>query len=279
MPAPQASMMQQLARLQFSSNAIQVPTDWKQPQGDPAGKQYVNAFKPDERAVPPDTVMPPLFLPATPNKYHVDTQKQLNQRFGDFIDGICSAICSAWSQWQTGASMSGIIVNAVTASGGVLVGPPLGPLILASAPKSTPMQMKYSNAVANVIGTSWLQWQNTVKVPGLPWYPAFAALPSPVAPPMPNIPVPLIAIAPTPIVGASLKGQMVGQLGDPRAPFHKELFDAISSAFEKCFQIWCPSTMVTNVLGMGPVPTFAPPFVPVGPVVGGTATMAPGGLV
>jgi len=28
--------------------------------------------------------------------------------------------------------------------------------------------------------------------------------------------------------------------------------------------------MVTNVMGMGPVPAFAPPYVPVGPVVGGS---------
>jgi hypothetical protein len=37
--------------------------------------------------------------------------------------------------------------------------------------------------------------------------------------------------------------------------------------------------MVTNVLGTGPVPTFAPPYVPVGPVVGGVANMTPGGFV
>jgi hypothetical protein len=37
--------------------------------------------------------------------------------------------------------------------------------------------------------------------------------------------------------------------------------------------------MVTNVLGTGPVPTFAPPYVPVGPVVGGIANMPPGGLI
>ena len=36
--------------------------------------------------------------------------------------------------------------------------------------------------------------------------------------------------------------------------------------------------MVTNVLGTGPVPTFAPPYVPVGPVVGGVGTMMPGGF-
>ena len=55
--------------------------------------------------------------------------------------------------------------------------------------------------------------------------------------------------------------------------------DSIADAFEKVFQIWQTSTQVTNVMGFGPVPTFAPPVVPMGPVVGGLGTMMPGGLV
>ena len=73
--------------------------------------------------------------------------------------------------------------------------------------------------------------------------------------------------------------QMIGQLADPQAPFHKELFESISDAFEKSYNLWKASTMVTNVLGTGPVPTFAPPYVPAGPVVGGVGTMTPGGFV
>ena len=55
--------------------------------------------------------------------------------------------------------------------------------------------------------------------------------------------------------------------------------DSIADAFEKVFQIWQTSTQVTNVMGFGPVPTFAPPVVPMGPVVGGLGAMLPGGLV
>ena len=29
--------------------------------------------------------------------------------------------------------------------------------------------MKYSNVIANVIGTAWLTFTATVKVPGMPW--------------------------------------------------------------------------------------------------------------
>lgn len=279
MPAPQASMMQNLAKLKFSSNAIQLPMKWKPDMG--FSDTYSKAFKTSELVAVPGVAPACLFVAATPNKYHVDTQKNVSDKFSKFIDGICSAICSAWSQWQSLAVLTGAIVNAVTASGGTVVGPPLTPLILASAPKATPNELKYSTAIANAIGTGWQTYQSTIMVPGLPFYPPFAAFPGPVAPPTPNVPVPVIALTQVTasISSSALKGQMIGNLGDPEAPHHKELFDAVASAFEQCFLTWQASTQVTNVLGTGPIPTFAPPFVPVGPVVGGVANMTPGGFV
>jgi hypothetical protein len=280
MPAPQASMMKQLARLKFSSNALRVPQNWKEPAGNPGADHYGRAFKPNEKVTTPATTAPPLFIAASMNKYHTDTQKKLTADFGGFIDGACDAICGAWGQWQTAATMVGIVINAVTAMGGQIVGPPWTPLLLAQLPKSTPMQLKYSNVIANVLGTAWLTFTSTVKVTGMPWYPAFAAVPSPVAPPVPNVPCPFAALTQVPVsISANvLKMQMVGQLGDPKAQYHQELFDAISDAFEKTYNLWKVSTMVTNVLGTGPVPTFAPPYVPVGPVVGGIGNMIPGGF-
>jgi hypothetical protein len=268
--------MKQLARLKFTSNALKVPDGWSQPSGDPAGKHYNDAFKPEEKATAPGA--PPLFVPASMNKYHTDVQKMLNDKIGKYIDGICDAICSAWSTWQSTAVLTGVVVNAVTAVGGAVVGPPWTPLILAQGPKESPQLMKYTQTIATVLGTSWLQFTSSIKVAGMPWYPAFAAVPSPVAPPAPNVPCPVAALVSVPPVAAAMKQQMVGQLGDPKAMYHKELFDCITDAFDKVFNIWKVSTMVTNVLGTGPVPTFAPPYVPVGPVVGGTANMTPGGF-
>ena len=278
MPAPQASAMSQLARLKFTSFALKVPQNWKEPQGDPDADHYGKAFKDGEKLTAPG--MPPLFQPASMNKYHTDTQKMHVAKIGKFIDDTTSAICSAWSQWQSTATMVGIVITGPVAVGGQILGPPLMPLILASAPKSTPAELKYSNVIAQVIGTAWLTFTATVKVMSLPWYPAFAAVPSPIAPPAPNTPVPFAALTqvPTSISSAMMKQQMIAQLADPQAPFHKELFESITDAFEKSYNLWKVSTMVTNVLGTGPVPTFAPPYVPVGPVVGGVGTMAPGGF-
>jgi hypothetical protein len=277
MPAPQASAFQQLARLKFTSFNLKVPANWTDPAGD-AADHYGRAFKADEKASSPG--MPPLFQPASLNKYHTDAQKMHIGKIGGFIDDISSAICSAWSTWQSAATLVGVVIAGPTASAGQIVGPPWTPLILKSAPMSSPMMAKYSTVIATVIGTAWLTFTATVKLAGMPWYPAFAALPSPIAPPTPNIPCPFAALVQVPVSISApvLKGQMVMQLADPMAPFSAELFEAISDAFEKTYNIWKISTMVTNVLGTGPVPTFAPPLVPMGPVVGGVGTMTPGGF-
>jgi hypothetical protein len=276
MPAPQASAMQQFARLKFTTFNIKVPQGWRDPAGS-AGDHYSKAFKPEEKMTQPG--MPMLVQPASLNKYHTDTQKMHVSSIGQFIDGTCSAIASAWSQWQSLATMTGVLINTVAATLGVVAGPPLMPLILASAPKATPMQLKYSNVIATVIGNAWLQYTLTIKVPGMPWYPAFAAFPGPVAPPTPNVPCPVAALTQVPPQPALMKQQMVAQLGDPQAPFHGELFEAICDGFDKCFKLWQTTTLVTNVLGFGPVPTFAPPYVPIGPVIGGVGNMPPGGFV
>lgn len=194
-----------------------------------------------------------------------------------FLDGISDAICSAWAAWQAAATIVGVVINGPMAMGGQIIGPPLTPLILAGGPKGRPQEMKLTSTVANVIGTAWLSFTATVKVAGMPWYPAFAALPSPVAPPTPNIPCPFAALTmvPATISASVLKSQMLAISGESG---NERLFDAIGDAFEKSFNLWRVSTMVTNVLGTGPVPTFAPPYVPVGPVVGGIGTMIPGGF-
>ena len=273
--------MKEIAKLQFRAATLILPVKWKQPSGQTPAKQFVDAFKPGELVNVPPPMPPGLFAAASVNKYHCQTAKEISKKLEKFIDGVCEAICSAWSQWQTAATLTGVIINAVTAVGGQVAGPPLTPLILATAPKSTPQEIKYSNAIAQAVGTGWTAYTASIKVPGLPWYPAFAAVPSPIAPPMPNVPTPVASLVQVPVSVSkmTLKAQMISGLGDPEAFHHKELFEAIAGAFEQCFQLWQTGTMVTNVLGTGPVPTFAPPYVPVGPVVGGVGNMIPGGFV
>jgi hypothetical protein len=275
MPAPQKAQLAELAKTFFRTNNKKLPEAWSQP-----GDQYPDAFKEPEKTVapaPPDNLLRESSL----NKYHVDAAKDIGGKLAKYIDGVAGAICGAIDKWQKMAMFTTAIITgpAGTVPPGSLQGPPLTPLVLAGAPMTTPMEIKYSMAIANAFGTAWQTWQ--LGVTGMLMYPAFAAFPGPMAPPTPNVPVPLITFASAGeamLSPSTLKGLMIANLADPLAKHAPELFDAIAQAFGVVFLTYKSSTMVMNVLGMGPIPTFAPPFVPVGPVVGGTVIPKPGVL-
>ena len=275
MPAPQSSMMKQFARLKFSSNSLRVPENWSDPQGDPGAKHYSDAFTASEKATTPAMAAPPMFTAASMNKYHTDVQKMLTSKFGSFIDGICDAICSAWSQWQQTATMAGLVVTGPAVMGGVFVPIPITPFILASAPKSSPAEMAYSKTVATVMGMAWATYTASIKImfPGA--FPSYSANPPGPALPIPNVPIPLASCVSVPagMMTPALKGQMIAMHGDPTAQYSKELFDAIADGVNQCFTIWQTSTMFNNLKVIGANPS---PMTP-GPVVG-TAILPPGGV-
>lgn len=276
MPAPNAQLLSQLTRTNFSAKGIRIPVDWA-----PPGEQFPDAFAPSERQVAPGSPTE-LFHAATLNKYHVDAAAGMSEKLGAYIDGVCGAICSAIGNWMQTAMVSGALINGPVGTllpGGV-VAPPLLPLILGQAPKTTPLEAQYSVAIANAFSSAWLAWQTGLT--GMLTYPAFAAVPSPVAPPMPNVPMPLVTFASAGeamLAPAALKGAMVAMLGNPTAQHAPALFDALAQAFATVFPMFKATTIVQNVLGTGPVPTFAPPFVPVGPVMAGTVIPTPGVFV
>ncbi|MEM3341698.1 MAG: hypothetical protein QW728_03305, partial [Thermoplasmata archaeon] len=218
-------------------------------------------------------------LPGTKG-YAVDVNKQVSDKIVKYMDGIIGAICSVWGQWHKTIMVSTMIVNGpvgMITPGGFTSPMPIGPLIIAQGPVSTPQEMKYTKAIANAVDSALKAW--LAGLMGQVQYPAFAAFPGPMAPPMPCVPMPLMAFssAMETMMGASmLKNMMVANLGDPQAQHSDPLFDAIAKALNTGFTMMKATTMVTNVLGTGPIPTFAPPFVPVGPVVGGTVVPTPG---
>ncbi|HEY0193609.1 MAG TPA: hypothetical protein VGC42_20975 [Kofleriaceae bacterium] len=264
-----------LAKTKFASFNLKVPQNWQTPQGQP-GEHYSRAFKPEEKQTAPAVGAPVLFQPQSLNKYHTDTQKMLHAKFSEYIDGICDAICTAWDTWQKAATMTGLLVVGPTVSVGQIIGPPLYPLIMAKAPKATPQLAKYSNAIAQVISTAWLAFTATIKVPGLPLFPAYAALPTPVAPPMPHPPIPLATLPqmPATIMTQALKAQKLAMHADPTAQYAPELFEAVAYGFEQSYNLWKTTTTVNNIL------VIATGGTPISPLpAAGTGTMPPGGLM
>ncbi len=282
MPAPQSAIMKQLARAQFMSFQIRVPDGWQDPSGDPQASHYSKAFKPSEKMSSPGA--PPLFIPASLNKYHTDTQKMLIAKFGAFIDSTCDALCSAWSQWQSMAQMSGFVATGPTVVGGIMTPIPIEPFIMESAPMNTEQEMKYSSAIAQTISTQWLALSASITVTApFPSHPPLAAFPSPVVPPpgIPNpVPIPMATACSAmldPMVSVDvMKPMMMTALGDPRAQYAEKLFDAICTGFNQCYTQWKNTTLLNQICVSGGVPTWTP-VSPAGPVVG-VGMMMPGGL-
>lgn len=279
MPAPNAALMKQMARMFFIARFVRLPTDWK---GPPDAKHFQQSVSPSQLIVPPNSPMN-LFREASLYELHVDAAGKIGKEYGSFIDGTCDAICNAIQMWMLMASINARVM-AITAIGppGCVMAPPIKGNIMMLAPKKSPMELKYSNAISTAFSNAWTQWQSGLTIPGLPWYPAFAAFPGPMAPPMPNIPMPLITLPSSgevALVPSTLSQSMKSALGDPTAYHHAELFDAIAQAFAIVFLMFKLQTQVMLVMGMGPIPTFAPPYVPVGPVVGGSTLPIPGCFV
>lgn len=275
----------------FLAHGLKLPSQFKPAQGDPAADHYKKAWKPENKVAIPQLI-PPWFMPAeSANKDYQDTCDKIGNEFKSFHDAMIDAVGYAHNMWRLQAKFQNLIIAAVSAVGtpGCLDGPELESLI-----KNAPMcaaftgnKAKHRDAVAKGVSKCFKDWQSKVTVPGLPWYPLFAAFPGPMAPPTPNVPTPLAAcvspmmtsiVAPMQMKSAmddALDGGLKNKDHDKQ---YEALHDAIATVLAAAFAIWLPSQQVIGVLGKGPIPTFAPPYVPVGPVVGGDNIATPGHL-
>lgn len=265
-----------LVRAEFTTLGLTLPRNWAL-----QAREIAVALSEPSCNVAPAPSPWALFRSASRHPLHVLAQQSFSAELGEYIDGICEAVCLAWRQWHAAASISGIAVNASIATGGVVTGPTWLPIIMPRAPKRTPIMLRYSTAIATAISNGWQEYQATIKIPSLPYYPEFAAYPGPFAPPKPNVPMAVVTLAQVtvPISKTVLKAEMVRIFDHPHAQFADELFECMAGGFEQVFTGWQKSTMVTKVLGQGPVPSYAAPAVMFGPVVAGTAAMASGGLM
>lgn len=228
----------------------------------------------------PTTVPPGLFLAASSGKQDVDLQAAANNEYELFIDQMCLAMASAFDCWRKTALFQGVMINGPIAVGGSITGPSFADFLKPSAPKQGLFgkALTHGDALASAIGEAWRQTCLQVRVPGLSWYPMFAAYPGPQAPPTPNLPTPAAALGFNKafLNATMVKEQALRSLSGTPVFAAGELFTALCTGFESTIDLWLPSQMITNVLGMGPVPTFAPPYVPAGPVVGGSVIVSPG---
>jgi hypothetical protein len=287
---PPVQFMKPLGGVKFLSHNLKLPGQFQAPTGDPGQDHYKRAWKDSDKVAVPQLI-PPWFMPAEQNnKYYQDTCDKVGQNFKEFHDAMIDAIGYAHNMWKLQAKFQNIQIMAVSAIGtpGCLDGPELESNI-----KNAPMVMsftgnkaKHRDAVAKGVSKCFKDWQDQVTVPGLPWYPAFAAFPGPMAPPVPNVPTPMIACVSAKITSIVMPNDMKSAMDDAldsglkdKDPekHYEALHDAIATVCAAGFAIWV-AAQTQLVMGKGPIPTFAPPYVPVGPVVGGDVLSIPGHL-
>ena len=290
---PGISPIKILGNVKFMAAGLKLPTSSK-----PAStkekwseKYFKDRDKAEMTGVP--SLIPPWFMPQKPGyDPHQQTCDKIGQNYKDFHDKMLDAVQFAHNMWKLQAKFKDLKIMALAAIGtpGCLDGPELESNI-----KNAPMvaaftgnAQKHRDAVAKGVSKCFKDWQDQVMVPGLPWYPAFVAFPGPQAPPMPNIPMPLITCVSSKMTSIILPNDMTSAMDDALDSKLKDedkdkqyhaLHDAIATVLSLAFMIWLASQQVMLVLGKGPIPTFAPPFVPVGPVVGGDNLAIPGHLM
>lgn len=133
-------------------------------------------------------------------------------------------------------------------------------------------------SVAHVLAAAWNGWAAgfQLRLPGA--YPTFAAVPAPFAKPTPaadtrvslaqgSSPGEMALRAPmlTSALVTSVKphARTMGS-GSPEPAMAR-----LATWVETSFQAWKGAVRIGGLTGEGPVPTFAPPYVPVGPVIMG----------
>jgi len=201
-----------------------------------------------------------------------EERAEQRENWQNWVQGAKSGVTTAVSVWANSARLTGVVVNGPIAVGGRIRGSfPSGLVAAMVAGQAAPGNV--SSAFSRATAAAWSGWTRTVRVPGLPWYPSFVAWPGPMAPPMPNITSPLMMIAPGAFINSgSVSSSIMGSLGENASDEGAaEAVQQFAQWLSLSFIIWAASSQVMLVMGQGPVPTFAPPYIPVGPVVGGTA--------
>jgi hypothetical protein len=143
---------------------------------------------------------------------------------------------------------------------------------LAAAKAPAPL----AQTLARELYSAWKEWSDGLRMilPGA--YPTFAAFPGPYAPPTPAAQAYPLSQAMSPgeyrlqaaVCLARLRTALQPYLSRDTGGFEKE-FSGLANWIEGSFREWKASARLVGILGKGPAPTFAPPYVPVGPVVMG----------
>jgi hypothetical protein len=143
-----------------------------------------------------------------------------------------------------------------------------------------------AQALARELGGAWREWADGFRLSLAGAYPTLAAVPGPVAPPTPAAGAYPVSRGTSAgeyrLSAATLSPRLVSALQGHAGRDIPGLNNAIkdlTSWVEASFRDWQLTAQIVGVMGKGPIPSFAPPYVPVGPVVMGDNISGPGHVI
>jgi hypothetical protein len=190
-----------------------------------------------------------------------------------WVAGAKQGVRTGLPQWVDKAGLVGGIINGSIVTGGALAGPPLLPMISGKM-KNAGAPDRIVAGFMGPVAEAWTAWSASVRVPGLAWYPSFEMFPGPVAPPTPGPAAPLMSLTQvaTPLTPSMLAQAIRTRLGnDASSPETQAAIVEFCAWFYSGFSSWRLTATIRGVIGTGRVPHFAPPIVPGGRVIDGTA--------
>jgi hypothetical protein len=139
------------------------------------------------------------------------------------------------------------------------------------------MPREVNATLARVLSGAWMEWAAGYQIHLPKAYPTLAAVPARFAPPTPAAHAPSLSHGHS-HGEASLKAPQLAARLSSALEMHEskveggnagETIQSLANWVDNSFSEWKAGVKIVGLLGQGPVPTFAPPYVPVGPVVAG----------
>lgn len=182
--------------------------------------------------------------------------------------------------WTLQAKFTAGFINGpcLTIPPGCLEGPNFEASIV-SEMKARGAPEEIAQAFAAPVWLGWRKWSLTFNIPSIPAFPIFAAFPGPYAPSTPALPILLSAASSNRdlLRAESLEAQILVRLGKwGKDPDARKAVERFTQWFDERFTLAVATSWISNLHGQGPVPTFAPPYILVGPVIQGQLTSTPG---
>ncbi len=200
-------------------------------------------------------------------------------------EAMADVITGAWNAWLSEAEYGHGEINSLTLEGGSLSSPVDVALLVEDGLIADGVEEDGASLLAVAAAEAWEGWAADWSLPPSDAFPDFAAVPAPEAPVTEGDAVLLQpeSSASYAKITSGLTGSLASSVLDkgPIKGGHPvvALVHAIAWRVGQRVQDWSADAMVEGILGGGPVPTFAPPYVPVGPVVAGDNISTPGHLL